>query len=113
MDLRCLWVDLGSILGGYGVDLGWILGGSYVYLGRYWVDLRWILGASGSSKEFHGVNGFPWSQRIFVKSMFLRQNANQRSKFVKIAKNYVLHFLHFYPLISAFQALSRMANARS
>ena len=36
----------------------------------------------------------------------------RRSKWLKIAKNDVLRFWHFYPLISAFQAFSRIPNDR-
>ena len=36
-----------------------------------------------------------------------------RSNWLKIAKNNFLRFLPFYPLISAFQALSCLANDRS
>ena len=34
------------------------------------------------------------------------------SNWPKIMKNYVLRFLHFYPLISSFQVLSRVPNDR-
>ena len=66
-----------------------------------------IIAHSQDSMDFHGVNGFPWSPWIFVKSMFLRQNVNGRSKWLKIAKNCVLRFLHFYPLYRRFR-LSRV-----
>ena len=36
----------------------------------------------------------------------------RRSKWMKIEKNNVLRFLHFYPLILAFQAFSRIPNDR-
>ena len=54
------WVDLGWILK-FGVDLGWILGGSWVdleILGGSWVDLGWILGGSSTTSTSSSLKCF-------------------------------------------------------
>ena len=88
--------------------------------GGPWTSME-VQGGPWISMDIHGspwifvdFRGFSW---IFVdfrgnplKSV---ENFDRRSNWLKIAKNNFLHFLPFYPLRSAFQALSCLANDRS
>ena len=68
----------------------------WMYIG-VGVDLRWIWGAFRVDwGRIEGRMEKDWG----------------RSKWLEIANNYVLRFFHFYPLISAFQASSRIPNDR-
>ena len=72
------------------------------------------------SMDSHGIwisIGFRGNSQVFVDfrifSSILMNFLWGRSNWLKIAKNNFLRFLPFYPLISAFQALSCLANDRS
>ena len=57
-----------------------------------------------------------WYQKFLISWLAARYSTVfvlRRSKWLKMRKNHVLRFLPFYPLISAFQALSCLATDRS
>ena len=77
----------------------------YPWKSMDFLRFSWILvHFRGFSRIFVEIHGNPW------KSV---EKFNRRSNWLKIAKNNFLRFLDFYPLISAFQAPSCLANDRS
>ena len=57
-----------------------------------------------------------WYQKFLISWLAARYSTVfvlRRSKWLKMTKNHVLRFLHFYPLILAFQVLSCPANDKS
>ena len=91
--------------------------------GPPWISMD-IHGYPWTSMDLHGppwismdIHGLPRifydfhrCSRIFVD---FRRFSSRCAKWLKIAKNNFSRFLAFYPLISAFQALSCLANDRS
>ena len=76
------------------------------------------IGVSGSlvfRKRKISMRSIDWYQKFLISCLAARYSTVfvlRRSKWLKMTKNQVLRFLPFYPLISAFQALSCLANAR-